>query len=83
MNRRSLSWSSRCPCRRNPRRSGPGPGASIKDLFSAIGAFIDHWNDHPSSFAWTKDADEILGTTRRAKTKVNALTDHQRLQMNL
>jgi transposase len=53
-----------------------GSFTSVKDLVSAIGQFIDHWNDHPVPFAWTKDADEILGKIKRAKTKANALTDH-------
>jgi transposase len=53
-----------------------GSFTSVKDLVSAIGAFIDHWNDHPRPFAWTKDADEILGTIGRAKTKTSALTEH-------
>jgi len=43
---------------------------------AAIGAFIDGWNDHPRPFAWTKDADEILASIKRAKTKTKALTDH-------
>jgi hypothetical protein len=46
---------------------------------AAIGAFIDHWNDHPHPFAWTKDADEILAETPRAKTKQAAsdITSYQ------
>jgi hypothetical protein len=31
---------------------------------------------HPQPFAWTKDADEILASIQRAKTKTKALTDH-------
>jgi hypothetical protein len=53
-----------------------GSFTSVKDLVSAIGAFIDHWNDHPRPSAWTKDADEIIGKIRRAKTKANVLTEH-------
>jgi transposase len=53
-----------------------GSFTSVKELVSAIGAFIDHWNEHPHPFAWTKDADEILGKIERAKTKTNALTHH-------
>jgi transposase len=53
-----------------------GSFTSVRELTSAIGAFIDTWNDHPRPFAWTKDADEILGKIQRAKTKTNALTDH-------
>jgi transposase len=53
-----------------------GSCTSVRQLTATIGAFIDHWNDHPRPFAWTKDAEEILGKIRRAKTKTNALTDH-------
>ncbi len=53
-----------------------GSYTSVRQLTDTIGAFIDHWNDHPRPFAWTKDADEILGKINRAKTKTNALTKH-------
>jgi transposase len=53
-----------------------GSFTSVKELVTAIGAFIDHWNDHPVPFAWTKDADTILDSIKRAKTKANVLTDH-------
>jgi transposase len=53
-----------------------GTFTSVKELTAAIGTFIDHWNDHPRPFAWTKDADEILASIKRAKTKANVLTDH-------
>jgi len=46
-----------------------GSYTSVRQLTATIGAFIDHWNDHPRPFAWTKDADEILGKIHRAKTK--------------
>ena len=46
-----------------------GSFTSVRELVAAIGAFIDHWNDQPRPFAWTKDADEILGKIQRAKTK--------------
>ena len=53
-----------------------GSFTSVRQLTDAIGAFIDNWNDHPRPFAWTKDADEILTSIERAKTKAKALTDH-------
>ena len=53
-----------------------GSYTSVRQLTQTIGAFIDHWNDHPHPFTWTKDADEILGKIQRAKTKANVLTDH-------
>ena len=53
-----------------------GSFTSVRQLVSAIGAFIDHWNAHPRPFTWTKDADEILASINRAKTKANLLTKH-------
>jgi transposase len=53
-----------------------GSFTSVRQLVNTIGAFIDSWNDHPRPFTWTKDADEILASISRAKTKANALTDH-------
>jgi transposase len=53
-----------------------GSFTSVKELVTAIGAFIDSWNQHPRPFAWTKNADEILSKIERAKTKANVLTDH-------
>jgi transposase len=53
-----------------------GSFTSVRQLTGAIGAFIDHWNEHPRPFTWTKDADEILTSIERAKTKTKALTDH-------
>lgn len=53
-----------------------GSFTSVRQLTDVIGAFIDHWNDHPHPFAWTKDADEILASIKRAKTKTSGLTDH-------
>jgi len=52
-----------------------GAFTSVTELTGRIGAFIDHWNNHPRPFTWTKDADEILGKIERAKTKTSALTD--------
>jgi transposase len=46
-----------------------GSYTSVRQLTDTIGAFIDHWNDHPHPFAWTKDADDILGKIQRTKTK--------------
>ena len=53
-----------------------GSFTSVRDLVTAIGAFIDHWNDHPHRFAWTKDADDTLASIHRAKTETSRLTCH-------
>jgi transposase len=37
-----------------------GTFTSVKDLITAIGAFIDGWNDRCQPFTWTKTADELL-----------------------
>jgi hypothetical protein len=56
-------------------------GLNLVECFSvitrqAIRAFIDHWNEHPRPFTCTKDADEILASIQRAKTKTNSFTHH-------
>jgi transposase len=53
-----------------------GSFASASDLISAIGTFIEHWNEHPRPFSWTKDADQILSSIERAKTKTSSFTHH-------
>ena len=53
-----------------------GSFTSVKELITAIGAFIDSWNEHAAPFAWTKDAEQILASIKRAKTKANVLTKH-------
>jgi hypothetical protein len=53
-----------------------GSFTSVKELIAAIGTFIDSWNDHRHPFAWTKDADQILASIDRAKTKTSGLTQH-------
>jgi hypothetical protein len=53
-----------------------GSFASVSELISVIGVFIDHWNEHSQPFTWTKDADEILAKIDRAKAKTSALTYH-------
>jgi hypothetical protein len=34
-----------------------GSCTSVRQLTATIGAFIDHWNDYPRPFAWTRDAE--------------------------
>jgi hypothetical protein len=45
----------------------------VRQLTAAIGGFLDQWNEHPRPFAWTKDADEILGRIRRGILKQTVL----------
>jgi transposase len=45
-----------------------GTFTSVKDLTTAIGRFIDAYNDRCSPFTWTKDADELLAKSNRQTT---------------
>jgi len=55
------------PCRQAIRR---GTFASVKDLETAISAYIDGWNDLAHLFTWTKNADDIAhaGPSHRKRT---------------
>ena len=44
-----------------------GTFRSVKDLTTAIGAFIDAYNDRCQPFTWTKDADELIAKIRPSK----------------
>jgi hypothetical protein len=33
---------------------------SVKDLVRHIGDYIEHWNEHPTLFVWTKTPAEII-----------------------
>jgi len=41
-----------------------GTFRSVKELTTAIGTFIDAYNDRCQPFSWTKDADELLAKIR-------------------
>ena len=45
-----------------------GDVASVGDLVAAICRCISAWNQRCQPFAWTKDADAILGTLNRTRT---------------
>jgi transposase len=51
-----------------------GTYTSVTDLVTAIGAFIDGWNDRCHPFVWTKTADEILKKATPSKT--TSITGH-------
>jgi len=53
-----------------------GSFTSVRQLTDAISTFTGAWNDHAVPFTWTKDADQILASIKRAKTKANGLTKH-------
>jgi hypothetical protein len=45
-----------------------GTFRSVKELTTAIGRFIDAYNDRCEPFAWIKDADELLARIRPSRT---------------
>jgi transposase len=45
-----------------------GSFTSVRDLISAIGTFIDGWNERCEPFVWTKTADEIIPHATRSHT---------------
>ena len=45
-----------------------GTFTSVKDLTTAIGAFIDGWNERCQPFVWTKTADDIIAKAHRQPT---------------
>ena len=44
-----------------------GTFRSVADLKTAIGVFIDGWNERCEPFVWTKTADELLPHCRPSK----------------
>jgi transposase len=45
-----------------------GTFRSVNSLITAIGTFIDGWNDHCQPFTWTKTADELLPHCKPGKS---------------
>jgi transposase len=45
-----------------------GTFRSVKELTTAIGAFIDAYNDRCHPFSWTKDADYLVAKSHRKET---------------
>jgi hypothetical protein len=60
----------------HPPGHPPRSFRSVKELTTAIGAFIDTWNQHPSRSPGSRDADQILAKIDRAKTEAKVLTNH-------
>src|SRR3954452_988713 len=63
---------------RQALRRGSFP--TVADLITAIGRFIDAWNDRCAPFTWTKDPDTIIakatGPRRRSKASTTSVTEH-------
>ena len=51
-----------------------GTFTSVKDLITAIEAFIGGWNERCKPFIWTKNADEIL--TKATAGQRSSFTRH-------
>jgi len=49
-----------------------GTHRSTKELETAIGQWIDNWNDDPKPFVWHKTADEILDTLAAYCERISA-----------
>jgi hypothetical protein len=39
----------------------------VKELIAAIDEYLQHYNQAPTRFVWTKDADMILAKIQRCK----------------
>jgi hypothetical protein len=66
---------------RDPHPPGHPPRTftSVADLETAIGNYIDGWNERCQPFTWTKDADTILARAtppKNRKTHVTSETRH-------
>ena len=49
------------------KRIRRGTFRSVKELVAAIAEYLRAYNQAPTRFVWTKDADMILGKIRRFK----------------
>jgi transposase len=48
-----------------------GAHRSVRELNTDIRAWIEHWNDNPRPFVWTKTADQILESIARYCNRIN------------
>jgi transposase len=55
------------------KRLRRGVFRSVRELEETIMAFIQHHNDHPQSFIWTKKAEDILKKVARAKAALDKI----------
>ena len=55
-----------------------GTFTSIADLESAIGIYIDAWNERAQPFTWTKDAETILAKATHPKNRKTNTTSETR-----
>jgi transposase len=53
------------------RKLRRGAHRSVRELNRDIRHWIEHWNDDPKPFVWTKTADQILDTLRAYLQRIN------------
>ncbi len=62
------------------RRLRRGTFNSVSQLIDAIDTWVEHWNDDPKPFIWTKTTNEIIAKVRRGRaaltTVTKSATDH-------
>jgi transposase len=54
------------------RKLKRGTHRSVTELNADIRAWLEHWNENPRPYAWTKTADQILQTLATYCNKINA-----------
>jgi transposase len=48
---------------------------SVAELQGRIDHWVEHWNDHPEPFVWTKTADEIIDKVARGRATLDRITN--------
>jgi hypothetical protein len=56
------------------RRLRRGTFRSVKQLVSAIEAYVEHHNNHAQGYRWTAQANDILEKVRRARASFDKIT---------
>jgi transposase len=56
------------------RKLKRGVHRSVRELNNDIRAWLDHWNENPRPYVWTKTADQILATLAAYCNRINAST---------
>jgi transposase len=49
--------------------------ASVAELQVRIDGWVEHWNDNPQPFVWTKAADEIIDKVTRGRATLDRITN--------
>jgi transposase len=54
------------------RKLKRGAHRTVRELNNDIRDWLDHWNDNPRPYVWTKTADQILETLAKYCDRINA-----------